>query len=182
MADWPHSPLHRLEAKGTYIVTAGTLGKEHYFRSYDRLTLLHDRLLALAEEYGWLLQAWAAFSNHYHFVAVSPDNAQTLRDFIRRLHSDTARKINEQDGTSGRQVWFEYRDTQLTYERSYLARLNYVQQNPVKHGLVAVASQYPWCSAAWFERHAAPAFYKRVTSLRTDQVNVPDAYEAVWDR
>jgi len=24
--DWPHAPLHRLGGKGTYLVTAGTLG------------------------------------------------------------------------------------------------------------------------------------------------------------
>ena len=35
--------------------------------------------------------------------------------------------------------------------KSYLARLNYVHQNPVKHGLVRVANQYRWCSAAWLE-------------------------------
>jgi hypothetical protein len=57
MADWPHAPLHRLDEQGTYIVTAGTLHKEHYFRNPARLSMLHDRLLALAEEYGWLLQA-----------------------------------------------------------------------------------------------------------------------------
>jgi hypothetical protein len=39
-------------------------------------------------------------------------------------------------------VWYNFRDTRLTYEKSYLARLNYVYQNAVKHGLVPVANQY----------------------------------------
>jgi hypothetical protein len=31
-SDWPHSPLHRLEQGGTYIVTAATYGREPLFR------------------------------------------------------------------------------------------------------------------------------------------------------
>ena len=64
----------------------------------------------------------------------------------------------------------------LTHQYSYLARLNYVHRNPVKHGLVKVANQYPWCSAAWFERTASPAQVKTIYSFKTDKVNVYDDY------
>jgi len=64
----------------------------------------------------------------------------------------------------------------LTFERSWLARLNYVHQNPVKHGVVPVANQYPWCSAAWFERTASPAQVKTIYSFKTDRVNVYDDF------
>ena len=73
------------------------------------------------------------------------------------LHSRTASWVNNADATPGRRVWYNYWDTRLTYEKSYRARLNYVHQDPVNHRLVAVANQYPWCSAAWFERTATPA-------------------------
>jgi putative transposase len=36
---------------------------------------------------------------------------------------------------------YEFWDTRLTFEKSWFARLNYVHQNPVKHGLVPVANQ-----------------------------------------
>jgi len=29
--NWPHAPLHRLTEKGTYMVTAGTYRKDHFF-------------------------------------------------------------------------------------------------------------------------------------------------------
>jgi len=32
------------------------------------------------------------------------------------------------------ELWYEFWDTHLTFEKSWLARLNYVHQNPVKHG------------------------------------------------
>ena len=73
-APWHHGPLHVLIEGGVYIVTAGTHLKEHHFRTPQRLRLLHDRLHEVTEEYGWGLQAWAVFSNHYHFVASSPED------------------------------------------------------------------------------------------------------------
>ena len=65
---------------------------------------------------------------------------------------------------------------------TYLARLNYAHQNPVKHGLVRVANLYPWCSAAWFERTTTPAQFKTIYGFRTDRVNVYDEYpvEGEW--
>src|SRR5882672_5796689 len=67
--DWPHAPLHRLSEQGTYMVTAATLEQEHYFRGGERLCRLEAELLTLAKQMRWQLEAWAVFSNHYHFVA-----------------------------------------------------------------------------------------------------------------
>ena len=77
----------------------------------------------------------------------------------------------------GRRVWFNYRETRITYEKSYLARLNYVHQNAVKYGLVSVANQYPWCSARWFERIASPAMVKSIYRFKSDRLQVGDDFE-----
>ena len=74
-----------------YMVTAGTLHKRPIFDGDDRLHLLQDALFEVTRAYGWRLQAWSVFSNHYHFVAQSPQDAVTLRPMIQRLHSQTAR-------------------------------------------------------------------------------------------
>jgi putative transposase len=163
------------------MVTAGTYQKAHYFREPDRLNLLRDQLLTLALQYGWLLQAWAHFSNHYHFIVLSGENPAPLRRLIQHLHSVTARAVNADDRTPGRKVWFEFWDSHLTFERSYLARLHYVHQNPVRHGLVRTATSYPWCSAAWFEQRAEPSVYQTVTSFAIDRVQVPDDWQVELD-
>lgn len=176
---WPHAPIHRLSEHGTYIVTASTLGKEHFFRSEEKLTLLESKLLLFAKQRQVILEAWAVFSNHYHFVAHATAGENQLPDLIRDLHYATAEEINRQDGSSGRHVWFNYWDTKLTFEKSYFARLNYVHQNAVKHGLVERASDYPWCSAAWFERIATRPQVKTIYSFRTDRVRIDDDYQPV---
>ena len=176
MPDWPHAPIHRLEHGGAFMVTCGTYRKEHFFREPGRLTLLQDTLFSLADELNWRLQAWAIFSNHYHFVAMSPEDASSLKTLIKRLHGSTAVAVNRIDSVSGRKVWYQYFEKHLTYEDAYLPRLKYVHNNPVHHGIVPVADQYAWCSAAWFGRTADNAFIRTVNSFKTDRLNVGPEY------
>lgn len=115
-------------------------------------------------------------------IAHSPlgeEGAQNLPRMLGLLHEKTAKWINALDDAAGREVWHNFWDTRLTYEKSYLARLNYVHQNPVKHGLVAVANQYPWCSAGWFERTARPVHVKTIYGFKTDSLKVQDEYDVV---
>jgi putative transposase len=159
------------------MVTGATYRKAHYLRTAQHLNLVQDTLLATADEFGWRLQAWAVMSNHYHFVAISPSKPESLRDFVRKLHAQTARRMNELDAAPGRRVWYQFYDSHITYERSYFARLKYVHENPVHHGLVPAAVNYRWCSAAWFEREADSAFRKTVASFKTDSISVFDSFE-----
>jgi putative transposase len=138
--------------------------------------MLHRALLELAEGHGWRLEAWAVFPNHYHFIAESPADSKTLTAFLRELHSRAAIALNRYGLTPGRKVWHNYWETRLTNESSYFARLNYVHQNPVKHGLVAVANQYRHGSAAWFERTATRAQVQTIYSFKTDRVKVRDDF------
>jgi putative transposase len=157
-------------------VTAGTYNKTHWFDTGLKRDLLERMLLSMSKQAGWQLEAWAVFANHYHFVARGNQQSTNLREFLHELHYDSARDLNEIDGEPGRTVWYNFWDTRLTHQYSYLARLNYVHQNAVKHGLVPVANQYPWCSAAWFERTASAAQVKMISSFKTDKVNVYDDF------
>ena len=181
---WPHAPEHRLNVSGTYFVTASTYLRQHQFAGKERLAVLHRGLLKVASEFGWQLEAWAVFSNHYHFVAHSPadmETADSLRRMLGLLHEKTGKWINLRDAAPGRKVWHNFWETRLTYEKSYLVRLNYVHQNAVKHGLVLVANQYPWCSARWFERTASPSQVKTIYRFKTEALRIQDDYEVSSD-
>lgn len=173
---WPHAPTHWLYEPGLYIVTAGTCGKELFFAEDCRKDMLLRALFACAEEKNWHLEAWAVLSNHYHFVARSPGQPASLRAMLGKLHMLSAKAVNQMDNAPGRKVWFQYWDSLITYERSYLARLQYVHQNPVHHRVVDKAEDYPWCSAAWFACHAPTAFVKTVQGFKMDKVNVYDEF------
>jgi putative transposase len=174
--------VHHLGEAGTFFVTAATYWKDHHFRTPQRLDVLQRGLLKVAHDFGWRLEAWAIFSNHYHFIGHSPPDskdANSLSKMLAVLHAKTAAWVNRLDRAPGRHVWHNFRETQLTYEKSFLTRLNYVHQNAVKHGLVPVANQYPWCSAAWFERTSSPAMVQAIYRFRTDRLSLQDEYSPV---
>ncbi len=176
--DWPHAPLHRFSVgEAIFFVTGSTYLKQHFYRSRVLLDGLQSRLFELCREHDCHLQGWAIFSNHYHLVVTA--DGDELRAMIARLHTVEALARNEADNAHGRKVWFQCRETQLTYERSWLARLRYTHQNAVHHGLVSDATQYRWCSASWFESNARSSFVKVVNSFKIDRVNVPDDFEVV---
>jgi putative transposase len=175
-AEWAHSPSHLFSPNTAYMVTAGTYGKAPLFDTPEKRDFLLQSLFDEAKRWEWRLQAWAVFANHYHFVAYAPDNAETLKRMITSLHSRTAVWLNRKDGTPGRRVWFQYRDTCLTYERSYLARLNYVHNNRVKHGVVGNAEDYRWCSMGWLLQNAPDGFRRTVLSFKYDKVKVEDDF------
>lgn len=166
-------------------MTCGTFRKAHFFRGSLRLQVLHRGLLKVAQDFQWQLEAWAVFSNHYHFIGhpcAREAGAENLSDMLSVLHTKTAQWVNKLDAAPRRKVWHNFWETRLTHARSYFARLNYVHQNPVKHGLVPVANQYPWCSAGWFERTACSSAVKTIYGFKTDRIQILDEYapEADW--
>jgi putative transposase len=145
---WPHAPPHRLRMAGVYFLTARCSEGHHLLADDDLKDWFQDTLFSLVNEFGWTLEAWAILSNHYHFIGHSPtgtDGAASLREMIRKLHSLTTRELNHRDNQPGRtRLWQNFRETHLTHQRSYLARLHYVHQNAVHHKLVAAGSDWKW--------------------------------------
>lgn len=176
MEHWPHAPSHCVTAPGAYIVTCGTYLKRKVFNSDDQLTFLEKTVLTVFSEQGWLVQQWAVFPNHYHVVALSPENGPNLRRVTGKIHSLSAIQANKWESSPGRKVWHQYWDSHITFEKSYLARLNYVRCNAVHHGLVQKPEDYRWCSANWFERESVKSFFETVASFRYDRVSVEDDY------
>ena len=143
MINWPHSPPHRLTEQGAYMVTCGTYQKAHFLNTAEKLDFFQNLFFDCLTENRWELHAWAALSNHYHFMASSPDDPETLKRMLSKLQTLSARELNLRDRQTGRKIWYQYFDTHITFERSYLARLKYIHQNPARHGVVACAENNP---------------------------------------
>ena len=176
--DWPHAPPHRLSETGVYFLTARTRDKQHLLADDDMKDWFEAKLLELCAEFGWQLEAWCVLSNHYHLVAHSPsglDGAESLSAMIQKLHSLTTKELNRRENKPGRtRLWQNFRETHLTFQRSYLARLNYVHQNAAHHGLVKVGSDWKWCSAKKFKESVTPAWLKTIVSFKYDEIAADD--------
>jgi putative transposase len=172
--DWPHAPPHRLGSAGVYFLTARAREERHLLAEDSMKDWFEETFLHIAGENGWKMEAWAILSNHYHFVAHVPqsaDGAESIRKGVTKLHSHTTKELNNREGITGRtRLWQNFRETHLTHQASYLARLNYVHQNAVHHGLVLKASDWKWCSALRFKKEVRPAWVKTIASFRYDEI------------
>lgn len=174
---YPHSPPHYFVSNATYMVTGSTLYNKRLLTDNERKSLILNVLFERTTYFGWILEAWAVLENHYHFIARAPENALTLANLMRQFHSKTTVMLNKLDKQMGRQVWHNYWDTCVTHETSYYARLHYVHLNPVKHGMVKNAEDYPFCSYRWFLEKTDESFRDTVISQPIDRVNVTDDFD-----
>jgi putative transposase len=145
-----NTPKHIFLADMHYMVTASTYRKLAHINTSSKKLFTCDTILKMTHKYGWTIEAWCVLSNHYHFVARSPSNPSTLSQLMRSINSITSRYFNKLDGKPGRKIWWNYWDTCLDDERSYIARLRYVHCNAVKHGIVRDPEEYPFSSYSWF--------------------------------
>jgi len=107
----------------------------------------------LAKEMHIVLFAYVVLENHYHVLFslysqdelafVTPkerskgDNkGEKMVRFIRRLHTITAKKLNDEDHMRGRTVWYQYWDYCVRNKADFWSHFNYIIKNPHKHGLV----------------------------------------------
>lgn len=173
---YPHNPPHYFVPNAMYMVTGAILHNQNLLSENRRKELIIQTLLERSLLLGWNLEAWAVLNNHYHLIAQAPEDVTTLEKLLRQLHSISAIQINRCDKSSGRQVWHNYWDTCLTYEKSYLARLRYVHVNPVKHGLVEDAIDYPYCSYKWFIEQGDDVLKEQVLMQPIDHLNIFDDF------
>jgi REP-associated tyrosine transposase len=179
---WPHAPTHQLSENGTYFVTAGTYLKAHHFRTPQRLDVLQRAFSPWHATSCGNSKPGLFFQITITLLLIprsDSKDANSLSQMLGVLHTRTAGWINRLDKTPGRNVWHNFWDTRLTYQKSYLARLNYVHQNAVKHGLVPVANQYRWCSARWFEGVASPAMVRSIYRFKTNALSISDDFVPV---
>jgi putative transposase len=131
----PHRPIHLYMDDAWYFITASTVNHARYLATEEHLGLWQKIFLALSMEFNITLCAWVVLQNHYH-ILVQPFHGRDIGKFIGRLHGKTSREFNLIGDTPGRKVWYSYWDTCLRGEYDFLARLNYIHYNPVKHGYV----------------------------------------------
>ncbi|MBC8509460.1 MAG: transposase [Chloroflexi bacterium] len=173
---YKHNPPHLFRPNAIYMVTGSCYQRVHFLDSDQKKQHLCETLFERADQFGWRLEAWAVLSNHYHFVAQAPEDAATLKSLMQAVHSISAIEVNKIDDQPGRKVWYNYWDSCINAEASYLPRLTYVHMNPVKHGIVENAEDYPFCSYRWFIENGDPEFVKMVLHQPLEDLKVKDDF------
>jgi putative transposase len=145
----PAEALERLKA----VDRPETLRHELLDRGWGACWLNSESIAHLVEEAflafdgeRYRLHAWTIMPNHVHVLfTVLPD--APLGKTIGSWKRFTARRANERLGRSGPFWQTEYWDRFIRNEAHFAATTDYIDQNPVKAGLVSEARLWPYGSA-----------------------------------
>jgi putative transposase len=95
----------------------------------------------------YLLHAFVVMPNHVHLL-VTP--AVALPKLTKSLKGITAKRANTMLALTGSRFWQEESyDHLMRHEREFEKIRNYIEENPVRAGLVREASEFRWSSAGW---------------------------------
>jgi putative transposase len=89
--------------------------------------------------------AWCLMPNHVHLV-LRPATAAGLRSVMSSVHTRYAQHINRREQSSGHLFQDRYRSYPMDDAHLMIA-VRYVENNPVKAGLVLHAAEWRWSSA-----------------------------------
>ena len=138
--------LRRLERLFTpfpiYFVTACT----HLRRQLLATQEIHDAFVKFARDrpaHGAWIGAYVLMPDHLHLFVALDDEKISLPNWIKSLKSALSKKFREQKILSPH--WQKtFFDHVLRSSESYTDKSNYVQQNPVRAGLVRTAKDWPF--------------------------------------
>ena len=98
-----------------------------------------------ADSYGVEVYAYCLMSNHVHFVVV-PKTEDGLARVFNTVHMKYAQMINKRKDVTGHLWQGRFFSCLLGEEHLYRA-IRYVENNPVRAGIVPAAWDYVWSSA-----------------------------------
>jgi REP element-mobilizing transposase RayT len=117
-----------------------------WLRNPEIAALTQDALLHF-DAVRYRLLAWCIMPDHVHAVA-EVLAGHSLSNVVKSWKSFTSRQANARLGRSGAFWEADYFDRYMRNEDQLTRTIEYVENNPVKAGLVENAPDWPWSSAS----------------------------------
>jgi putative transposase len=133
-------------ADGIFHVTTRGVNREPIFRDdADRVTFL--RLLAeTIRRHSWRCHAFCLMGTHYHLVVEAP--RIHLSHGLHRLNGVYAQVFNRRHSRTGHLFGDRFHAWVVDDDQHFAATCRYVLENPVRAGLCARPSDWPWSKAS----------------------------------
>jgi putative transposase len=91
------------------------------------------------------LHSYVLMSNHFHLLA-TPETAESIPRMMQAVGRRYVRHFNQRQARTGTLWEGRYKSTLIQAERYLLACMVYIDLNPVRAGIAATPSDYPWSS------------------------------------
>src|SRR6266567_1092607 len=127
----------------TYLVTAVTAGRRGLFQVTATAELLERTIFGYRSQGKFLLHAVVIMPDHFHaLITPAPDvSLEKAMQFIKGGFSFRLK--------SKLDVWMRsFNESQISTEEKFKSCLRYIEENPVRRGLVSTPQAHPFSSAA----------------------------------
>jgi len=143
-----HKHLRRLDRvwiePPIYFLTTCTQGRRRILTHAKAADVLIEEWRQASTRLRWAIGRYVIMPDHVHFFSSPVDSTRSLSEFMQRWKQWTSKRIVHEVGLEG-PVWqAEFFDHLLRSAESYEQKWNYVRENPVRAGLVAVADDWSW--------------------------------------
>lgn len=129
---------------------------ECWLRRPDIARLTEGALLHFDDQ-RYRLLAWCIMPNHVHAM-IETREGFPLPEILQSWKSFTSKQANKLLGRQGEFWQREYLDRYIRHAEHYEQAVAYIEENPVKAGLVRVKTDWPWSSARF--RHSGSADFQ----------------------
>ncbi|MGA2084918.1 MAG: transposase [Terracidiphilus sp.] len=128
----------------TYLVTAVTAERRRLFQVTATAELLEQTILDYHRQGKFLLHAFVIMPDHIHaLITPAPDvSLEKAMQFIKGGFSFRMKSKHD--------VWMRsFNESRIMSEEKFMSCVRYIEENPVRRGLVAKPEAYPFSSAAF---------------------------------
>lgn len=132
-----------------YMTTTLTLHRKPMFKNKNAANILMEAIWFGKRQSWYHLLSFVIMYDHLHLIIVPKE--KNISQCMKSIKGYSARRINSKLGHRG-SVWQAgFYDYILDSEEKILRRLIYVEENPVRMGLVENAEDYEYSSARYRE-------------------------------
>lgn len=146
-----HAPPHwKYEGKVRFIVTAACYEHKPIIgHSIARMAEFESELLKACHGFGVYVYAWCILLNHYH-ILIQTEDIEGFRKTLGKVHGATSFRWNGEEGMRGRKVWYQSFERPMKSDAHFWASVNYIHNNPVRHGYCQKWQDWSFSSASSF--------------------------------
>ncbi len=127
----------------TYLVTAVTAQRRSLFQVTATAELLEQTILDYRSQGKFLLHAFVIMPDHFHAL-ITPAPDVSLEKALQFIKGGFSFRLK-----SKLDVWMRsFNESQIMSEEKFMSCVRYIEENPVRRGLVATPQAYPFSSAA----------------------------------
>ena len=127
----------------TYLVTAVTAERRSFFQVTATAELLEKTILDYHRQGKFLLHAFVIMPDHFHAL-ITPAPEVSLEKAMQFIKGGFSFRLK-----SKLDVWMRsFNESQISTEAKFMSCVRYIEENPVRQGLVATPEAYRFSSAA----------------------------------